>query len=373
MMELPVVDGGPSDPGRRGQLGTEEKHSDDAPGLRWLVSLPRLLCGRPGFLGNGSLIRFGTRPRISDAHSDWPSEDERHSLLGGEGAVGGTTLPRFVEGTVSWHASETWSETSRFRLSASTCEWPSSHSFTMPLSHRSRETKSSVIEVAIASFLLSRTFRRLHLALVGALGDGGSPSGSAMMLSMCLGRISVTGGSGSPRCSWRTRILGPGLHATDVIVRLRVFGLGSGSSRGLDNVPRDCRASTTCRALLKLSSSAMTDAVGRVGLTGIIVCVRCVTCLITWLRTKASSSSSVGSNLSVAAICRRFLRATGKPAADGFRTTRAATRRLAPGCGLAQCSLRVMMDAGRRAALYHELHGTAKARRHVFMNSFFLR
>ena len=274
MMELPVVDGGPSDPGRRGQLGTEEKHSDDAPGLRWLVSLPRLLCGRPGFLGNGSLIRFGTRPRISDAHSDWPSEDERHSLLGGEGAVGGTTLPRFVEGTVSWHGSETWSKTSRFRLSASTCEWPSSHSFTMPLSHRSRETKSSVIEVAIASFLLSRTFRRLHLALVGALGDGGSPSGSAMMLSMCLGRISVTGGSGSPRCSWRTRILGPGLHATDVIVRLRVFGLGSGSSRRLDNVPRDCRASTTCRALLKLSSS-MTDAVGRVGLTGIIVCVGC--------------------------------------------------------------------------------------------------
>ena len=51
----------------------------------------------------------------------------------------------------------------KLRLRASVCaDW--SHSSTISWSHAERETKSSVKDVAMASFRLSRTFRRRPLA-----------------------------------------------------------------------------------------------------------------------------------------------------------------------------------------------------------------
>ena len=55
----------------------------------------------------------------------------------------------------------------RLRLSASVCVWVSSHCATSSSSHAESATKSSVDEVAMASFLFSRTFRRWRLGVGG--------------------------------------------------------------------------------------------------------------------------------------------------------------------------------------------------------------
>lgn len=120
------------------------------------LSPPRLLCGRMGSLRFGCFVMCIRRSK-SPSSDDGPS-DESAGLLGGAS----TKLPRCLFGSV---AAEGSLAVQKLRLRASVDAWESSHSCTISRSHAESETKSSVNDVAIASFRLSRTLRRAPLGV----------------------------------------------------------------------------------------------------------------------------------------------------------------------------------------------------------------
>ena len=119
------------------------------------LSPPRLLCGRMGSLRFGGFVMCIRRSK-SPSSDDGPS-DESAGLLGGAS----TELPRCLFGSVDADGSLA---VQKLRLRASVA-WESSHSCTISRSHSESEIKSSVNDVAIASFRLSRTLRRAPLGV----------------------------------------------------------------------------------------------------------------------------------------------------------------------------------------------------------------
>jgi hypothetical protein len=117
------------------------------------------------------------------------------------------------------------------RLRTSVCVWASSHSCTISSSHAERETKSSVEDVAMASFLLSRTFRRsprgVGVSLASAMmrGKSGAMLGEDGALSAPLVPLDKLCCMHSSTLSFEDRRLILGLLRTDLFIAglLRTF------------------------------------------------------------------------------------------------------------------------------------------------------
>ena len=154
---------------------------------------PRLLCGRQGSFRSitGSWL-ISKLPSSEEG----PPSDERCGLDG---------APSW---SLRWHLAATGRIVVggvRLRLSASVCVWVSSHCATSSLSHAERATKSSVDEVAMASFLFSRTFRRWRLGVGGFRSS--EPTCALRGEPTCATRGSSSGAASSGACSCSLRQL----------------------------------------------------------------------------------------------------------------------------------------------------------------------
>ena len=154
---------------------------------------PRLLCGRQGSFRSitGSWL-ISKLPSSEEG----PPSDERCGLDG---------APSW---SLRWHlaaAGRIVVGGVRLRLSASVCVWVSSHCATSSLSHAERATKSSVDEVAMASFLFSRTFRRWRLGVGGFRSS--EPTCALRGEPTCATRGSSSGAASSGECSCSLRQL----------------------------------------------------------------------------------------------------------------------------------------------------------------------
>ena len=154
---------------------------------------PRLLCGRQGSFRSitGSWL-ISKLPSSEEG----PPSDERCGLDG---------APSW---SLRWHLAATGRIVVggvRLRLSASVCVWVSSHCATSSLSHAERATKSSVDEVAMASFLFSRTFRRWRLGVGGFRSS--EPTCALRGEPTCATRGSSSGAASSGECSCSLRQL----------------------------------------------------------------------------------------------------------------------------------------------------------------------